>query len=220
MNVKALIAEFIGTFALCFMGIFAIYNLGAHATDGGGLIGIAFAHGIAILVFGTAFGSISGGHFNPAVTLGFLVVGRIKAAAAGSYILCQILGGFAVGLIASQLPNFVQAKNSPSLSPGISPTLGIGLEVIATFFLMMVVYGTAVDKRAPKMGALFIGLVIVGCIFAIGPLTGAALNPARFFGPNLAGGAFDNALVYLIGPIVGAVLAALLYEKVLLTDQT
>jgi glycerol uptake facilitator-like aquaporin len=94
--------------------------------------------------------------------------------------------------------------------------LGVLIEAILTFFLLLAVFGTAVDKRAPKIGGFGIGLTLFVAILMGGPLTGASLNPARTFGPALAGGFWQNDLVYWIGPIIGAVIAALIYEYVIL----
>lgn len=235
MNLKALIAEFIGTFALIFVGCSAIVM--NHYTDGQvGLIGIALAHGLTIAVFASAFGHVSGGHFNPAVTLAFLAVGKVKIVEALGYILAQFLGAFA----GAALMVFGTPENSrintffgvPNLAKevaaeagntgerlvavaGVNMTQGIVLEAVATMFLLLVIFGTAIDRRAPRLGGLFIGLTITLNIFAIGPLTGAAMNPARFFGPALVSSQFENALVYVIGPVVGALVAALLYQFVI-----
>jgi MIP family channel proteins len=200
------VAEAIGVFALCFVGILAINNLGDVP---GGLIGIALAHGLAIAVMIAALGHVSGGHFNPAVTLGLLLGKKITAAQAGIYVVAQLLGGTLAALvIAASADTATVAGGTPVLAKGVSTGTGILLEAVATFFLVLVVYGTAVDKRAPASVYPFaIGLSLTAGILAIGPFTGAALNPARGFGPALIGGEWGGAIAWIIGPLLGGVLA-------------
>jgi MIP family channel proteins len=206
----AFVAEFIGTFALTLIGAGAILNGGA------GLVGVALAHGLVIVVFGTALGAVSGGHFNPAVSIAMLATGRIDPAKAGGYIISQVLGSALAAVILTQVfpAETVSAAKlgTPLLSATTSIGAGIILEFLTTFFLVLAIFGTAVDSRAPKMGALFIGLTVTLGILCIGPLTGAALNPARSIGPALVGGYLDNFWIYWIAPIAGAVAAAFLYD--------
>ncbi len=212
MNTKALVAEFIGTFALVFVGIGAI---AANA----GLTGIALAHGITIAVMVSSVGFISGGQFNPAVTIGALLVKKIDVNNAIGYIIVQCLGAIAAAaLIKLAVPEqalLAVGMGTPALGEGITTTQALVAEIILTFFLMFVIYGTAIDKRAPKMGGLFIGLVITANIFMGGPISGAAMNPARHLGPALLGGGLDNIWIYWVGPIIGSSLAALLYHNVI-----
>ncbi len=206
----AFVAEFIGTFALTLIGAGAILNGSA------GLVGVALAHGLVIVVFGTALGAVSGGHFNPAVSIAMLATGRIDPTKAGGYIISQVLGSVLAALILTQVfpAETVSAAKlgTPLLSATTSIGAGIILEFLTTFFLVTAIFGTAVDSRAPKMGALFIGLTVTLGILCIGPMTGAALNPARSFGPALVGGYLDNFWLYWIAPIAGAVAAAFLYD--------
>jgi len=178
---------------------------------------------------GTAFGATSGGHFNPAVTIA-LALGRFfPLRNVFRYILAQLAGGTVAAVALTYFyPNQWQTAllGTPMLSVGISTMQGIVIEAILTFFLMMAIYGTAVDRRAPQMGALFIGLAITMDILLGGLLTGASMNPARTFGPALAGwlaGALYNPwsdhLVYWIGPIIGAVAASLVYKNFLRNDK-
>ncbi|MBI1804490.1 MAG: aquaporin [Ignavibacteriae bacterium] len=207
---QRLAAEFIGTFTLIFVGVSAIC-LNA------GLAGIAFAHGLALVVMITALGHISGGHYNPAVTVGLLSGGKISGRDAIAYIIAQLLGAVVGALAVKSL--FPQGLTdaaklgTPMLSPDIGIGTGIVIEAILTFFLVTVVYGSAVDGRAGKWGGLFIGLTVTMDIFAGGGLTGAAMNPARTFGPALIGGYWDGHVVYWIGPILGGVAAGLLYTR-------
>ena len=215
MNWKALIAEFIGTFALIFIGVGAI--AANHITGGeSGLTGIAFAHGLTIAVMVTATAAISGGHLNPAVTFGAWLTGKIDPLNAIGYSISQCLGGiFAASLIKLAVPlEALQAvgMGTPGLGEGISPVAGVVMEFFLTFFLVFVIFGTAIDTRAPKMGGLFIGLTVALDILAGGAISGAAMNPARHLGPALLGGGLQNVWVYWVGPILGGAAAALLYH--------
>jgi MIP family channel proteins len=212
---KPLLAEVIGTFTLIFAGAGAI--IANEATHGGvGLLGIALAHGLAIGVMVSAFGAISGGHFNPAVTVGFLVSGRMPGARAIAYVIAQLvgatLGGLALWAAYPQSPAAAVHLGTPSLAPGLSASAAILLEAVGRFFLVTVVFGTAVHPAAPRIGGLAIGLTITMDILAFGALTGAAVNPARAFGPALMSGAWTNQAVYWIGPLIGGALAGALYS--------
>ena len=195
-----------------------VTNTYLHGTVG--LIGIALAHGLALSLVISIFGATSGAHINPAVTIGFLVTRRIMRLLGVVYIVAQLAGAALAGLLLQAFfPDAVwQAAQlgTPGITPGVSPGIGILLEAVLTFFLLMAVFGTAVDERAPKIGGFGIGLMVLVDILVGGPLTGAAMNPARTFGPALAGGFWDNHFVYWVGPIIGAVLASLFYEYVIL----
>lgn len=220
--IKKCAAEFIGTFTLIFIGVGAIHNA-ADPTAGVGLLGVALAHGLALAVMISATGGISGGHLNPAVTFGVLVGGKIKPLDALAYWVAQLAGGVAAGLLLVGLfgadGREIVAKGTPDLGQGTSPGTGIVIEMVLTFFLVFVVYGTAVDARAPKIGGLAIGLTVALDILFGGPLTGAAMNPARTFGPALASGHWNNHLVYWIGPLAGGALAGLIYGRFLIKDS-
>jgi MIP family channel proteins len=211
-----LVAEAVGTFALIYVGILVL----AHG-GGAGLTGIALAHGLAIAVMVSATMSISGGHLNPAVTLGALVGGKIKPADAGLYVVAQLVGGLAAGYLAQlSLGTRSIVPGVPDLGFGVSPATGILVEAILTFFLVFVVYGTGIDSRfAGRIGGLAIGLTVALDILAGGPLTGAAMNPARWFGAAVPAGHYANALVYIAGPALGGALAGWLYSRVLLPKE-
>jgi len=209
------VAEFVGTFALVFVG-------GASIAAGGGLVGVALAHGIILAVMVSATMRISG-HLNPSITIGFLAARRIDPMMAGVYIAGQILGAIAAayalkGLLPAQVATSIRLGGQ-SVAPEISFGQAIGLEAIATFFLAFVIFGTAVDPKAPRIGGLAIGFTIAADILAIGPLTGGSMNPARSFGPAVASGIFEGQAVYWIGPIVGAVAAALLYDTLFIRRE-
>ena len=217
----ALIAEFVGTFALIFIGAGTIIASPGLTAAGalGTLVGIALAHGLTIAAFGSATGHISGGHLNPAVTVSMMATGRIDLIRGLMYIVSQCLGAIvAAFLLTVAMPaDLVTAAKlgTPLLAPNMTVAGGIILEAITTFFLVFVIHGTAVDARGPKVGALFIGLTVALDILAIGPLTGAAMNPARSIGPALVGGHLENFWLYWVGPILGALAAAFLYSSVL-----
>ena len=255
--VPALVAEAIGVFALSFIGILAIHELGAVP---GGLIGIALAHGLILAIMISVFMAVSGGHINPAVTVGLLVGGKIKIGPALAYIIAQGIGGILAGLVVIAIfastpkhpapapePTNPQAvvslenagspgaqlvaNGTPSLSDipekqPVSPFGAFLAETVATFFLVLAVWGTAVDPRAPKIGGFGIGLVVTADILAIGPLTGAAMNPARAFGPALAstlGGAhydWANHWIFWAGPLLGGILASLIYRGLIYPKNT
>ena len=209
-------AEFVGIFALVFFGGGAIMA----ARDGGiGLVEAALAHGLILAAMVTATMRISG-HLNPAVTIGFMVTRRIEPVMGGVYIIAQLLGAIAAAwALKGVMPDILfeaTRGGGQSVAAAVSTGQAIAVEAIATFFLVFTVFGTAVDPQAPKVGGLAIGLVVTACILAIGPLTGASLNPARSFGPAVASGIFEGHLIYWAGPIVGGVAGALLYDTLFL----
>ena len=214
--IRHFMAEFIGTFALVFVGGGAIMS----ARSGGiGLVEAAIAHGLILGTMVTATMRVSG-HLNPAVTLGFLATRRIEPMMAGVYIIAQLLGAMAAAwALKGVMPDLLFESTrggGQSVAAVISTGQAIGVEAIATFFLVFVVFGSAVDPQAPKVGGFAIGLTLTAAILAVGPLTGASLNPARSFGPAVASGIFEGHLIYWIGPIVGGVAAALLYDTLFL----
>lgn len=212
---KKCVAEFVGTFALIFIGVGAINNNSIAA--GVGLLGIALAHGLTIGVMVSATGGISGGHLNPAVTFGLLVGGKISLMDAIAYWVAQLAGGSAAGfLLVSILGATAVAGGTPDLGKDVSQGTGIIVEAVLTFFLVFVVYGSAVDVRAPKIGGLAIGGTIALDILFGGPLTGGSMNPARTFGPALASGHWNNHIVYWAGPMLGGAVAGLIYGQFLI----
>ncbi|MDB6019392.1 MAG: family channel protein [Pedosphaera sp.] len=220
---KQCVAEFIGTFALIFIGVGAIYNYDSTGA-GVGLLGVALAHGLTIAVMVSATGGISGGHLNPAVTLGILVGGKIRLVGAIAYWIAQLAGAAAAGFMLVKLFGEVGVKvvaaGTPDLGAHVGPVTGMIIEAVLTFFLVFVVYGTAVDARAPKIGGLAIGFTVALDILFGGPLTGAAMNPARTFGPALASGHWDHHSVYWIGPMLGGALAGVIYGRFLIKETT
>lgn len=221
-NLRNAVAEFIGTFGLIFVGSGAII-ISKIPDSGLGLGSIALAHGIILAIMVTATMRISGGLLNPALTVGMLVTGRLSAARTGQYIVAQVLGAIAAGYmlkLCSPASLYAAAQGgSLSIAGDVTAWQAFGLEAVATFFLMFAVFGTAVDPRAPKVGGFAIGLTIAADLMVIAPLTGGAINPARALGPAVASGNFVGEVIYWLGPIVGAVIAAVLYETVLMAKE-
>lgn len=212
---KNFVAEFVGTFALVFVGGGAIM-MAQHTGNPAGLLQVALAHGLILALMVSAFMNVSGGHLNPAVTTALLVARRITPSVAGVHIVAQLVGAVAAAYaLKMTMPAGVFAAaqgGGQSIALDVTAAQAIGLEAIATFFLMTVIYGTAVNSDAPKIGGLAIGLTIAAGILAIGPLTGGSMNPARSFGPAVVSGVLAGQVVYWVGPILGAIAAAMLWE--------
>jgi aquaporin TIP len=213
------VAEALGTFGLVFIGAGSVMSI-SFPNAGYGMLGIAIAHGIVLAVMVTSTMAISGGHLNPAVTIGLLVSKRGNPISAAAYIAAQLVGAVLAALLLKPLyPAGVGravALGTPSIASSISLNQAIGLEVILTFFLVSAVFGTCVHPEAPKVGGFGIGLVLIFDIIVGGPLTGASMNPARAFGPALVSGQWVGQIVYWIGPLLGGILAGLFWEYVLL----
>jgi aquaporin Z len=210
------VAEFVGTFTLVFVGAGSIMSAaGVHDPT---IAGIALAHGLAIAVMVSALGHISGGHFNPAVTLGFLATRRLSPLLAVVYWVAQ----FAAAAIAALLLKWIFPTSAvdaaklgvPALNNAIGSGAGVVLEAILTFLLVWVIFATAADPRGTfkSIAGLAIGLTITIDILIGGPLTGAAMNPARAFGPQLVDNEWANGWIWYVGPLIGGVAAALAYE--------
>jgi aquaporin Z len=215
-------AELLGTFALVFFGAGAVV-MDAFPGARYGLMGIALVHAVVLSVAVSMTMNISGGHLNPAVTAGMLATRRIGATDAVAYIGAQ-LGGAVLAVLAARwaMPTSVgdlALWGTPQLHPSVGLPEAIGVEALMTFFLMSAVLGTAVLRTAPRIGGFGIGLTLVFAIMVGGPLTGAALNPARAFGPALVSGAFTAHAAYWIGPIVGAVIAAFVWRWMVPDEQ-
>ena len=225
---QRLLAEAVGTFTLIFIGAGSIIaaNAAGVATGafgqpgaaGAGLVTIALAHGLAIGVMVSAVGHVSGGNFNPAVTLGVWVTRRISTGAAGLYILTQLaaatLGALALRVMMPGPTWDPVSLGTPLVNPGLADWQAIALEAVLTFFLVWVVFATAVDEAGSfnKIAGLAIGFTIAMDIMMGGPFTGAAMNPARSFGPAIVSGDTVGMWVYFIGPVIGGTIAALLYD--------
>jgi MIP family channel proteins len=215
-TLRRAVAEMVGAFTLTFIGAGAAAAAGvAHDPT---LIGVAIANGLAIGVMVCALGHISGGHFNPAVTFGFLIARKIKPALAPIYWVAQFGGAALAALLVRQLLPRATTEavklGVPALGHGVDASSGFLLEAILTFFLVFVVFGAAVDARNQfsVVAGLAIGLVIAIDVLFGGPFTGAAMNPSRAFGPQLVGDHWANAWVWYAGPLLGGGVAAGLYS--------
>jgi MIP family channel proteins len=221
-KLRPVLAEFVGTFGFVFVGAGAIiadvYTRGAL-----GLMGVALAHGLMLSVMVSAFMAVSGGQFNPAVSVGLWVARKQDLQTALSLIAAQLIGASLAGFLLRSIysPEVWQPVHlgTPALAVGINPLTGMGIEIVLTFFLMIAIFGTAVDSKAPKLGGFGIGLTVAADILVGGPLTGASMNPARSFGPALAAGFWEFHWLYWIGPIVGASLAAWFYDRFISTNN-
>lgn len=212
----SLLAEFIGTFALVFIGA------GAGALGIGGLVGVAFAHGLVVVGFAYAYGHVSGTHINPAVTFGVWLAGKIETRRAAAYWAAQLAGGLVAGFaLAGVLGGTETGLGATVLAEGlqvgtatitISPLQGVLVELVLTFFLVNAVMNAGISGRATPIDGLAIGFTLVFCILMGGPLTGASLNPARTLGPAVAAAIYDDFWVYWVGPLAGGALAGLLYK--------
>ncbi|HLD81074.1 MAG TPA: MIP family channel protein [archaeon] len=210
------VAEFLGTFALVFIGAGSVL---VNSISGGavGLVGVALAHGLVLMSMIYALGAVSGGHFNPAVSIAVWAAKKMPAKTTGAYVVSQLLGAAVAGFLLASIFPIAPAAAHLGVTDlqGITLGKGIVLEAVLTFFLVLAVFGVALDPRgSPHHAGLAVGLVLAFGNLVGGPLTGAAMNPARAFGPALASGYWATQLVYWIGPIAGALVAAMLYQYV------
>ena len=213
---KKYLAEAISTFSLVFIGAGAILANNS-------LIAVALAHGLVLMSMIYATAHISGAHVNPAVTIGMWVTKKISTKNTIFYIIAQLLGAaIASYLLLAIFPNSPSELHlgATALASNVTVGMGILIEAILTFFLVFTIFAVAVDKRG-KNGAfgLAIGLVLTFDILVGGSLTGAAMNPARSFGPALASGFWNNHVVYWVGPLIGSVAASLAYISLLLNKK-
>jgi MIP family channel proteins len=217
---RRLIAEALGTFGLVFIGAAVVVVNGGFPNSGIGLLGIALAHAVVLSVMITSTMTISGGHLNPAVTIGLLVGRRINVVSAAGYIVAQLVAAVVAAFLVKALLPVAAVRTAlvgvPVIAGSVTLNQAIGIELVLTFFLVSAVYGTAVSPDAPRVGGFGIGLVLLFDILVGGPLTGAAMNPARAFGPAVVSGEWVGHVVYWVGPLAGAVIAALLWEYGLL----
>ena len=209
--IRRCIAEFIGTFALVFVGVGAIT---VAPEKGGGLLSIALAFGLTVAVMVSATLHISGGQFNPAVSLALLVTGKMSLHDTLFYVLTQLVAAVAAaGALHLMFGGYATYNGTPVPTDPFTPMKALWMEVILTFVLVFVIFGVAVDKRGPNaIAGLLIGLTVTLDILLGGPYTGASMNPARSFGPALIGMQWKAWWVYWIGPLLGGALAGLVYN--------
>jgi aquaporin Z len=219
---RAVVAEFVATFALIFIGAGAVIQYSAGKLD---LTGVALAQGLVLAIVVSITAHISGGLVNPAVAISLWVTGKLSSIRTLVLIAAELAGAVAGAYLLKFLVPAAQfvagGAGAPALGDGIAVGKGILIEAAATFLLVYAVFGTAVDQRGPfaKTAGFTIGLVIAFDIMAFAPYTGAAMNPARWFGPALAGGLWDNWYVWVVGPIAGGIIAGVLYWAVFLRDE-
>lgn len=221
-NLQAAVAEFVATFALVFVGAGAVV---LHLNGVLDLTGVALANGLVLSIMVSITARVSEGVANPVVSLALWVTGRLRSERAVILIAAQILGAVTGALLLRALAPGqaweAAAGGTPALADGYPAAKGVLVEAVTTFFLVFAVYGTAVDGRGPsvKTAGFTIGLVIAFDILAFGPYTGAAMNPARWFGPALAVGAWSDWYVWIVGPVAGAIAAGVLYWGVFLRER-
>ena len=216
-------AEFIATFTLIFIGAGASIMANSGNTD---LVGVALAHGLALAIMVTVVGVISGGHVNPAVTASLWVTGKIETVRAVIYVAAQLLGAV-VGALVLRLvvpTSMWQGANlgTPAPGPGVGNGAALIVEAVLTFFLVFTVFGVAVDERGAfsKLAGFPIGLVLTMDILMGGPLSGASMNPARWFGPALVSGTWTSSWIYILGPLAGGILGAATYWTLFLREPS
>ncbi len=223
------VAEFVGTFALCFIGIGAIHNFGPSLYEGtkipANLLAIALAHGLTIAVMVAATLHISGGQLNPAVSVALMATGKISLREGIAFIISQIAGAIAasallLAIFGQVIGKDMVFKGTPAPDSNTSIAAGIVIEAILTFFLVFVIFGTGVDSRGRITTGLVIGFTVALDILFGGPFTGASMNPARTFGPAVIGGQWSGHIIYWIGPIAGGLLAAIAYNTLFLRTFT
>lgn len=217
--IRPLVAEFVGTALFVFLGAGSVV-VNAASNNALGVVGIAFAHGIAIAVVVTATLNISGGHVNPAVTLALFAARKVDGRTAGSYVGAQLLGAVLGAFLVRSLFPAGAVGVTGAGTPGLAAALGfwpaVGIEAVLTFVLVSAVFGTAVSSEAPKVGGLAIGMAVLVGAVAAGPMTGAVMNPARALGPALVTMHWQAQAVYWIGPVIGALAASALWQGILL----
>lgn len=215
MQSKPFFAELIGTFTLIFIGAGA----GAlAASSGGGIVSVALAHGIALMVIVYAWGTVSGAHVNPAVTFSLAITGKTSWSDAIQYWVAQLLGAALGGFLLRFLLGTTGNLGMTLPAAGVSTLQAVVLEAVLTFFLVTAVFGTAVAGHNGNAAGLAIGFVLAMDILMGGSLTGASMNPARSFGPALAMGDFQSFWIYIVGPLAGGAVAALIYDNLILKD--
>lgn len=224
VNGRAWFAEAISTFCLVFFGPLSVIVSASMFGPGltlEGILLISFAHGAAIGLMVYSFGHVSGAHINPAVTIPMIITKKIGVADGAGYVACQIIGGIVAAFsLKTILPEIGAAVNfgvqgGPSEFLGKSAMSGFALEAVFTFFLVAVIFMTAVHKKAASGMA---GLSIGGMIFLLHlvgvPLTGASMNPARTLGPAIASGFWEFHWIYWAGPIIGGIIAGLIMNYI------
>jgi MIP family channel proteins len=209
-KLNAILCELVGTLLL--VVIVSAASVANTAVGGQGLGGEAVANGLVVAVIVTATLNISGGQVNPAVTIALFTIGKIQKKVALVFIGAQVLGAALGGLFVQKLLPVELANRclygTPHLHPDLSIGQGIWIEILATFVLGFSICGTVLNNKVPiQTGGFGIGAAVAFLVYAFGPLTGAAMNPARQLGSALAAGHWDHHWLYWVGPVIGAILA-------------
>jgi MIP family channel proteins len=211
MNARVYLAELLGTFLFMMVGYTSFGAIGLAAPPTTGLVVVPFAFGLGLAAAIFAFGHISGGHFNPAVTLGIVLDGRLPAVEGAGYVIAQIIGAIgAAAVIYASLGQSTVAAGITKPGAGVSDASALLLETIFTAIFVVVILVSS--KRAPQIAALAIPLTLVAIHFAIATVTGSSVNPARSIGSALVGGDLTGLWIYLVGPVVGGVLGWAVYR--------
>jgi aquaporin Z len=213
MNTRAYLAELLGTFLFFTIGLASVQAVGAMGADAPLLVVVPLAFGLGLLAAIFAFGHISGGHFNPAVTVAMAIDGRITPMDAVGYIASQVIG--AIGAATLILVLWDQAAIASTITApgsGFSDVQALVLEAVLTAIFLLVILSST--KHASTHAALAIPLTLVAIHLAAVPFTGSSVNPARSIGPALMGGDVSKLWIYIVAPVVGAIVAALVYRAV------
>jgi len=217
----AALAELVGTFILVFGGTaVAVGAILSRPTAGGayGSLAVALAFGLALAAVVAAIGHVSGAHVNPAVTLGLASIGQFPWKSVPAYLGAQLVGAVlgAVGTwIAFGAPGRAEANLAATYpAQGVGDLQAFVLEILITFILVFVVVSVATDSRAPAaIAPIAVGFALAVGVFIAGPVTGGAVNPVRALGPMLVSGDLTSVWLYILGPIIGGVLGAFVYER-------
>jgi glycerol uptake facilitator protein len=230
--IRRSLAEVVGTFLLVFIGagvgtsLTAFFGLAGAKIGPGGLLIVALAHGLALLLAVYAIGKVSGAHVNPAVSIALASVGKLSPTDAIYYIVSQLvgatLGALGILVVFGIDPALKAGLGATTFTtPGVQPLQAAGVEAFGAFILVLAIVSTAADKRSPVGWAgLVIGFALTAAILVAGTATGASVNPARTFGPDMVltifgkDGHWSQYWVYIAGPIVGGVVAAWLYRLI------
>ncbi len=221
-EVRPYVAEAMGTFVLTFAGAsaLALFRLGAPV----GVFGVAFAYGLALTAMIYALGHISGAHVNPAVTISVAASGKMGWPKAAGYIAAQLVGAVLAGAVLRYLfADFVTETylGATHVQEAFNAGRGLVIEIVGTAFLVTVIFGAAVHKKAvPGFAGMAIGLTLVMVVLAAGSIGDASLNPARTFGPSLLASHWDDHWIYWVGPILGGLIGAVLYTSLLGTEES
>lgn len=205
---RKLVAEFIGTLLLVYVGAGSAMFFSSL-----GLVGVSLAFGFIVAAVVYSLGNISGAHINPAVTIALWAYGLVKIKDMILYVIAQVLGAIAAALLMKMtLAPVGSGLGVTGLAEGLPPMTGVAVEIIATFILVLTVFGCAVGKGQSNFAGLIIGLVVAAVIFTTGPVTNTSINPARSIGPALVSGNLTNLWVYIVGPVIGGLLAAAVFK--------